>query len=858
MAVLKCKMCGGTLTINDDSGIATCEYCGTKQTISKTTDDVISNLYNRANNLRLKNEFDKALSIYEKIVEQDDSESEAHWGLVLCKYGIEYVDDPNTGKKVPTCHRTSFDSIKNDIDYQAAIDYSSTEQQTLYEEEAREIDRLQKEILSIAKNEKPFDVFICYKETDESGKRTVDSVLANDIYYQLTQDGYKVFYAAITLEDKLGQEYEPYIFSALNSAKVMLVIGTKPEYFNAVWVKNEWSRFLSLMKKDRTKTLIPCYRDLDAYNLPEEFAHLQAQDMSKIGFINDIIRGIKKIINTDKQQLKSTNSITSENKTVENQASSLLKRAFIFLEDKNWEEADEYCERVLDQDPENAQAYLGKLLASKHISKVEDLINLDTPFDDDYNYQKVLRYGDNKTKELLENYIKEINIRNENKRIESIYETALNQMSVSTTSDGYNLAAESFKKILDYKDSKKLYDECIEKAIDDDYEFALYQMKNANSESYYLYAADLFNKILDYKDSKELKEKCLEKAEIAKEERKESIYQNALSKINNLTSLETQPYVEAISLLNDIKDYKDSNKKIEYCENKIKETEQKIEEDKALQEKRIAETKKKKKIITEIVITTILVSLALASFYIKVIVPYDNALKLIDSGDYEKAYELLNDLNYKDSNNLLISVRKALLAKEKVGSYVLFGSYEQDNNTSNGKEPIEWLVLAKADDKMLVISKYGLDYQPFNTTKTSVTWETCSLRKWLNDDFLNAAFNSEEQSKMINVVTVVADKNPSYSTNQGNDTKDKIFLLSTAEVLKYYISDLQFCVSTDYVKAQINRRKDPQYEGWTLRTMGEDFYLVSDFRGDGLRYDSGHWVNIEGCVRPALWINLES
>ena len=163
MAVLKCKMCGGTLNVSDDSGIAVCEYCGTKQTVSKTNDDVLSNLYNRANNLRLKNEFDKALSIYEKIVEQNDSEAEAHWGIVLCKYGIEYVDDPKTGKKIPTCHRTSFDSIRSDIDYQAAIDYSDPSQQILYEEEAREIDRLQKGILNIAKSEKPFDVFICYR-----------------------------------------------------------------------------------------------------------------------------------------------------------------------------------------------------------------------------------------------------------------------------------------------------------------------------------------------------------------------------------------------------------------------------------------------------------------------------------------------------------------------------------------------------------------------------------------------------------------------------------------------------------------------------------------------------------------------
>ncbi|MCR4594268.1 MAG: toll/interleukin-1 receptor domain-containing protein [Clostridiales bacterium] len=254
MAVFKCKMCGGTIEFNQGDTVGVCDHCGTRQTLPNTNDDIISNLYNRANNLRLKSEFDRASKIYEEIVNKDDSQAEAHWGIVLCKYGIEYVDDPATGKKIPTCHRASYEAIRSDADYQAAIDYADPMQQEIYESEARAIDRLQKWILEIAKEEKPFDVFICYKETDEDGKRTIDSTIANDIYYQLSQEGFKVFYAAITLEDKLGQEYEPYIFAALNSAKVMLVIGTKPDYFNAVWVKNEWSRYLKIIKNDRSNS----------------------------------------------------------------------------------------------------------------------------------------------------------------------------------------------------------------------------------------------------------------------------------------------------------------------------------------------------------------------------------------------------------------------------------------------------------------------------------------------------------------------------------------------------------------------------------------------------------------------------
>ena len=141
---------------------------------------------------------------------------------MLCRYGIEYVDDPKTGKKIPTCHRTQYKSIFDDVDYQAAIENSDVIAKKMYQDEAEVINRIQKGILSISQKEEPFDVFICYKETDNSGKRTRDSVIAQQIYEELTQKKYKVFFSRVTLESKLGTQYEPYIFAALNSAKIML------------------------------------------------------------------------------------------------------------------------------------------------------------------------------------------------------------------------------------------------------------------------------------------------------------------------------------------------------------------------------------------------------------------------------------------------------------------------------------------------------------------------------------------------------------------------------------------------------------------------------------------------------------
>lgn len=156
---------------------------------------------------------------------------------MLCRYGIEYVEDPVSHKRVPTVNRAQFTSIFDDDNYKSAIKYADGYQKSIYEEEAKAINEIQKGILAISQKEEPFDVFICYKETDNSGRRTRDSVIANDLYHQLTKEGFKVFFSRITLEDKLGTAYEPYIFAALNSAKVMVVIGTKAEYFNAVWVK---------------------------------------------------------------------------------------------------------------------------------------------------------------------------------------------------------------------------------------------------------------------------------------------------------------------------------------------------------------------------------------------------------------------------------------------------------------------------------------------------------------------------------------------------------------------------------------------------------------------------------------------
>ena len=895
MAVFKCKMCGGTIEFNQGDTVGVCDSCGTKQTLPNVNDDAISSLYNRANTLRMKSEFDRAEELYNKIIASDETQAEAYWGIILCKFGIEYVEDPKTFKRVPTCHRTSFDAITADEDFKLAVKYGDAEQKKLYRAEAKAIDAIQKDILNIAKNEKPFDIFICYKETDESGKRTQDSVIANEIYHQLTQDGFKVFYAAITLEDKLGQEYEPYIFAALNSAKVMLVIGSRPEYFTAVWVKNEWSRFLKLMKKDRSKLLIPCYKDMDAYELPDDFAHLQEQDMSKIGFINDIVRGIKKVVDNDSSAQKK--SVVKETVVMQNEngnVRALLDRGFMALEDGEWDKADGFFEQALNFDAKIAEAYLGKLMAELRVHRKEKLANCEEPFYNSNNYQKAVRFGDDKMFADLKGYIKHINERNENKRLTEIYTGAINAMNSAETEADFKAAAHAFQSIADYKDSK-------EKA-----------------------------------------KECLEKAEVA---RKDAILADGKSK---MTGEDSQAYKNAITIFKTIPDWKNSAELILQCEQKIEaikaqEEADRLEAERKAEERKITLSKAKKKakkitIIFTPIIAGIIVFVIILNSVIIPSVKYNSAVKMMNNGEYEEAikafeeldgykeskaqikecnylyasalldakrydeaYAILNDLDetdlinesmynrameyvkaddkisaylllsktvgYKDSGDKAAEYKpiyeKYCLSTAKAGDKVLYGSYEQDNDTSNGKEDIEWLVLTKEGNKLLLISDKGLDSQQYNKSYNDVTWETCTLRKWMNNTFLNEAFGIEEQA-IIQSTNVSADKNPEYDTDPGKVTTDKVFLLSINEVYRYSASDEErMCAPTAYAIANDaytsdSYTKDGVSPCWYwLRSSGLTQDCAAYGYPDGDVCEGGARVDYEGiCVRPAIWISI--
>ena len=333
-------------------------------------------------------------------------------------------------------------------------------------------------------------------------------MLATEIYYALAKEGLKVFFAAITLENKLGQAYEPYIFAALNSAKVMIVLGTKPEYFNAVWVKNEWRRFLAIIKNDPKKILIPAYKDMDAYDLPEEFSFLQAQDMGKIGFMVDLIRGIKKIVSAD--EVNNVKIITSgrvadsgDSENIAAGKESLLKRAFFFIEDANWSNAMLYCKKALDLDPACAEAYIGQLMVELRVRKEEDLSGVKQIYTHNDNFVRACRFADDKTKKRLMDY--------DIKVCASILSNLRLEMEKTCDERDYDSLISKAGKLQGHEGVEEFIKECNEKKEECHkemiYSSAVRILGSENTIEDYIKIVNMLEQIHDYKDSDEILQK---------------------------------------------------------------------------------------------------------------------------------------------------------------------------------------------------------------------------------------------------------------------------------------------------------------------------------------------------------------
>ena len=511
MGSCRCKMCGAHIHYDDDLSVATCEYCGTEQTVFRADSEKQIQLFNRANALRMQNEFDKAQLTYDNILIDDPNNAEAHWGICLCRYGIEYVDSPTTGKKIPTCHRTAIKSIFDDLDYKEAIGNADVIAKKYYEGESKVIDRLQKDIIKVSQKEPPYDIFISYKEHDESGNRTTDSIYAEKLYYDLKDKGYRLFFSKVTLKGKTPAEYEPIIFSALISSKVMISIGSKKEYFESVWEKNEWSRFLSFMQENHNKYLIPCYFDMESYDMPDEFLAFDGVNL-KLDFEDDLYKRIDGLFNRKREEPAPIKNVYVEPKTAS--LNNRLERIKACLKEGDFQKADSLIEDVLNIDYKCAKAYYYKIFVNLRIRDESAFIYYNVHLDSDKNYYKALEYADDVYKIELKNLNKYIKDRIEDRKKQETYDDFIKSIATFQYSLALNLA----NSIKGYRDVDKrvnnLKEECYQNGLD------------AKNKGQYEAAIKFFHEFLDYKDSQSLFIEC----------RKERVKQAQTERLNILFS----------------------------------------------------------------------------------------------------------------------------------------------------------------------------------------------------------------------------------------------------------------------------------------------------------------------------------
>lgn len=413
MELKKCEICGGTVV--REGNFCVCEYCGNRWEIDSANDIHAVDRANAWSALR-DGDFEKAAEQFENIIVKEPDNHEAYWGRALALSGIVYVTDLSENKKVPTCNNITEESIHNSKDVQKAISLAPTDIAEGYRQQAEYIDRVRIEWLEKASKEPEYDVFISFKDSDrENGiERTQDSIDAQDLYNALVAEGYKVFFSRISLRDKISEQYEPYIYNAIKTSKVMIVFGEKPEYFSSVWIKNEWYRFKARIEKGEKhkNSLVVVYKNMSPGDLPIVLRARQCLNAADMTFLSDLTKHIRRVVDESKKnkgleriEIKggqiakkastlSVNSVEtheiglgaiSETSISEKQSISLI---YSYIKESQWEQASSLAEDILFNNPACAEAIWCSLLIKHRVQSDEAIKEKVSWFKDD-DYAKI-------------------------------------------------------------------------------------------------------------------------------------------------------------------------------------------------------------------------------------------------------------------------------------------------------------------------------------------------------------------------------------------------------------------------------------------------------------------------------------
>ena len=400
MEQILCKICGQPL-VEIRQGFYKCSGCLSEFKKEASVSDEQKRLQ-EAYELIRKGNFSDAEALCSTLLKTNDSSYEAYWVRALAKNGVIFVRDIGD-RMVPTCQNIVEEQFLSDADVKKAIELAPTEIAENYKLQGARIEDIRKEWFEIASKEEPCDVFICFKDSDkENGlDRTRDSEYAQDMYNYLCTKGLNVFFSRVSLMGKVSEHYEPYIYNALKTSKVMIVYGEKAEYFNSTWLRNEWSRFIARMQRENmpSESLIVAYRGVDPYRIPSALlGGRQGLDLTKPSAFNVLVEKVvetvekaKKVVTLERKEIKGGQMAKKASAIVQDEiqkrtigASTPVKLDFSlesklqmvknYLKQGMWKEAEENLDIVLQQAPQNGEALICKLLLKTRQKDLDELM----------------------------------------------------------------------------------------------------------------------------------------------------------------------------------------------------------------------------------------------------------------------------------------------------------------------------------------------------------------------------------------------------------------------------------------------------------------------------------------------------
>lgn len=358
MAVLTCKICGGHI-ISTGVGYGICDTCDTEVTLPVVNHAVCAEYYNRGNHFRSNREFDQAYKEFEHIIAQDAEDAEAYWSLVLCKYGVVYELNPETGKYDLIVTNIRQEPIWEDIDYRRTLKCCDEHAKALYRAEAGKIDELVDQYFSLTRKMEPYDVFLCVLEFNSNAAR-----VAQTVYVKLVEKGLRVFRESAMRTGDTPMEREAHIAYALTTAKLMFAITAGNDDLNTQHLRQQWIRFLELSQKDRGKKIIPVYTGTDTSVIPQQIPIHEAICADLPGYWQDLTWGAQQLLGKAAQQSQADEGT---------QFMEAAKQAF---GERNYTAASVMAEQALNYDPNNAYAHYYILMSKHRASGFEELFNV--------------------------------------------------------------------------------------------------------------------------------------------------------------------------------------------------------------------------------------------------------------------------------------------------------------------------------------------------------------------------------------------------------------------------------------------------------------------------------------------------